>query len=104
MAEGTANHPALEKGSDTNRQNESKDEIDNGTSSEGTSESPNVENIHRSFMFSLDGAKNFQFLFGGITRLLNNPHECVSAFLAEQQTDWVLSRAAGVVLESGRLQ
>ena len=31
-------------------------------------------------MFSLDGAKNFQFLFGGITRLLNNPHECVSAF------------------------
>ena len=80
MAEGTANHPALENGSNTTGENEAKDERDNGASSEGISESPSVENIHRSFMFSLDGAKNFQFLFGGITRLLNNPHECVSAF------------------------
>ena len=77
MAEGTANHPALEKGSDNDGQKESKDGID---TSKDVSHSPSVENIHRSFVFSLDGAKNFQFLFGGITRLLNNPHECVSAF------------------------
>ena len=88
MAEGTANHPSMEKtdlgngtGSNNNNDETNANALEaNNALKKNNQQAINVENIHRSFVFSLDGTKNFQFLFGGITRLLNNHHECVSAF------------------------
>eukprot|EP00943_MAST-04B_sp_MAST-4B-sp1_P000331 g331.t1 len=78
MAEGTANHPSMEKTDAANQTSPKHKKTD--ILNKNNQQSVNVENIYRSFVFSLDGTKNFQFLFGGISRLLNNHHECVSAF------------------------
>ena len=68
MAEGNANHPSMENrsrkwhGSNNNNDETNANALEANNALKNNQQAINVENIHRSFVFSLDGTKNFHYL------------------------------------------